>query len=77
MISFPIEDLINKVGGRYKLVILATLRAKELATGMAPLVNVKTKRIPDIVLHEVHENKITIMAQEQSAPEAYVSENDA
>ena len=58
--KFSIEDLYNKIGSMYKLVILASRRALELNEG-APQLTPKdeTKRVSLIALREIVEDKVS------------------
>ena len=56
----PIENLLDKVGKSvYKLVILTSKRALEIAEGQPPLVKVAPSTKPStIALHEIVEGKL-------------------
>jgi len=54
-------DLINKVGGKFKLTALVQRRLEELAQGARPLLeNVEGKTQLEIVVAEIMQDKITI-----------------
>ncbi len=56
----PVDQLINKIGSAYKLVILAARRAIELSEGAAKLVDVGPEvKFGNIALKEILEGKIT------------------
>ncbi len=55
------EDIVNKVGGRFKLVALMQKRLQELLEGSRPLIdNVEGKTMLEIVAQEILQDKITI-----------------
>ena len=56
----PVEDLLDKVGSLYKLVVLASRRAGELNQGGQRLVDINPKtKISTIALEEIREGKVT------------------
>ena len=60
MAYIPVEDLLDKVASRYKLVILAARRAEELNNGGQRLVDINPKvKISTIALEEIREGKVT------------------
>lgn len=59
--DIPIDELINKTGSVYKLVVLAARRAIELGDGAAKLVDAPLDaKVSTIALKEILEDKITI-----------------
>jgi len=55
------DELINKVGGRYKLTALIQKRMLELMQGSRPLIeNAEGKTMIEIVVQEILQDKITI-----------------
>lgn len=60
MVYVPLENLLDKSGGSvYKLVILASKRALELAEGQPKLVELNSSTKPSTVaLHEIAEGKV-------------------
>jgi len=63
---FPIDELLNKTGSAYKLVILAARRAIELNEGAARLVDVPldTKN-SSVALKEIIDGKISYKVKEE------------
>ncbi len=60
MSYIPVEDLLDKIGSRYKLVILASQRAGELNNGGQKLVDISPKvKISTVALEEIKEGKIS------------------
>lgn len=54
------EEIVNKVGGRFKLSTLIQKRLIQLNQGSRALVNVDTHDKMSIVLKEIMEDKITL-----------------
>jgi len=53
------QDLINKIGGRFKLTALVQKRLAELLQGARPLIkDIEGKTLLEIVVHEILEDKI-------------------
>ncbi len=53
MIRPPIETLLERVPNKYALVMLAAKRARELAVGQLPLVDVDSQNPVTIALEEI------------------------
>ncbi|MBI2447868.1 MAG: DNA-directed RNA polymerase subunit omega [Candidatus Omnitrophica bacterium] len=58
MIYIPQEELLNRVGSIYKLVILASERALELNNGSPRLVDTKSTKVSTVALLEIKEGKV-------------------
>jgi DNA-directed RNA polymerase subunit omega len=54
------DDLINRVGGRFRLTALIQKRWLELLQGARPLVESRGKTEMEIVIEEIAQGKITI-----------------
>jgi len=55
------QELINKVGGRFKLTALVQKRLGELMQGSRPLIkNIENKSMIEIVIQEILQDKITL-----------------
>ena len=52
------EDIVNKVGGRFKLSTLIQKRLVQLNQGSRPLVDLPNANRMEIVLREIREDKI-------------------
>ncbi|RLS28589.1 MAG: DNA-directed RNA polymerase subunit omega [Planctomycetota bacterium] len=52
------EEIVNKVGGRFKLSTLIQKRMVALNGGSRPLVDIDTKDKMQIVIEEIKQNKI-------------------
>jgi DNA-directed RNA polymerase subunit omega len=76
------EEIVNKVGGRFKLSTLVQKRMVALNTGAKPLVDSRTNDRMQIVLQEILEDKIYLdtsgevreREQQLPAPEASADE---
>ncbi|QDU60657.1 DNA-directed RNA polymerase subunit omega [Planctomycetes bacterium Pan216] len=54
------EEIVNKVGGRFKLTTLIQKRLIALNAGARPLVSMHTSNKMEIVIREIMENKIEL-----------------
>jgi len=52
------EEIVNKVGGRFKLSTLIQKRLVALNRGARPLVELPTKNMMEVVIREIMEDKI-------------------
>lgn len=59
-VQISTEDVLDKTGSIYKLVILASKRALELNEGSPKLVETDSKRISTIALEEIKSGKIVM-----------------
>lgn len=60
MRPFPIEELVDRVGSRFTVVVAAAKRAKQLKDGAPPLVSLPTRNALTIALHEIATGLIQI-----------------
>jgi DNA-directed RNA polymerase subunit omega len=58
MIRPPIETLLERVPNKYALVMLAAKRARELAAGQLPLVDVDSQNPVTIALEEIAAGRV-------------------
>lgn len=58
MINPPIIDLLEKVGDRYSLVVVASKRAREIIDGDEPLVDIPSTKPVTIAVNEVNQEKL-------------------
>ena len=64
------EDIVNKVGGRFKLTALIQKRMNELLQGSRPLIeNTEGKTMLEIVVQEIIQDKITIEGMDLGEPD--------
>jgi len=66
IISLPIEYDHNKIDGRFRIIAIASQRAKELAVGADPRVKTKSKKVSTIALEETVQNTIEFLIGEQA-----------
>jgi DNA-directed RNA polymerase omega subunit len=66
IISLPIEYDRNKIDGRFRVINIASQRAKELTTGVEPKVKTKAKKITTIALDETINNAIEFLTGENA-----------
>jgi DNA-directed RNA polymerase subunit omega len=59
------EEIVNKVGGRFKLSTLIQKRLVQLNQGSRPLVKMKTADRMKVVLQEIMQDKIYLDASHQ------------
>ncbi|MEW6068971.1 MAG: DNA-directed RNA polymerase subunit omega [Nitrospirota bacterium] len=66
IISLPIEYDNTKIDGRFRLVAIASQRAKDLSLGVKPKVKTKAKKITTIALEETINNTIEFLTGESA-----------
>jgi DNA-directed RNA polymerase subunit omega len=66
IISLPIEYDRNKIDGRFRIIAIASQRAKELAVGADPKVKTKAKKITTVALEETVKNAVEFLTGEQA-----------
>lgn len=59
------EEIVNKVGGRFKLSTLIQKRLAAINAGARPLVDLDTKDKMEIVVQEILQDKIFLDAADQ------------
>ena len=67
MAQAPMENLLKRCGSVYKLVILASKRAKELADGAPPLVETGHRKVTSIALEEIVQGKVLYKPNEEES----------
>lgn len=65
--SLPIEYDKEKLGSKYRLVVIAAQRARELALGVAPRIKTKAKKVTTTALLEVLSGEIQYLTGEEAA----------
>ncbi len=68
MARITIEDCNEQVGNRFNLVVMASIRAKQLMRGARPLVSSDENREIVVSLREVAAGHITADFPEEEAP---------
>ena len=63
------DDLINRVGGRFRLTALIQKRWLELLQGARPLVDPAGKTEMEVVIEEIAQGKIAIDYETSGLPE--------
>ena len=58
MSQVPIEELLERCGSVYRLVILAAKRAKEISEGAPQLVEASHRKVTSIALEEILQGKV-------------------
>ena len=58
-------DLVDKVGGAFKLTSLILKRMRELNMGDRPLVSIDTKDVFKIVVEEIRQDKISLVSEDE------------
>ena len=58
----PLEKLMKHSESFYKLVIVAAMRATELAEGAPPLVKATSKKVSTIALEEIAHGKVKYLS---------------
>jgi DNA-directed RNA polymerase subunit omega len=66
IISLPIEFDIDKIDGRFRIIAIASQRAKDLAVGANPKIKTKTKKVTTLALEETIENAVEFLIGEQA-----------
>lgn len=66
VISLPLEYDRNKIDGRYRVVAIASQRAKELSLGVKPKIKTKSKKITSIAIEETISGCIEFLTGEQA-----------
>ena len=64
-----VEELIDRLGSSYDLVVAAAKRAKQLRGGARPLVDTDSKNPLTIALQEIAEGSIVLKPIEESSAE--------
>ena len=64
MSQVAIEGLLKQCGSVYKLVILAAKRAKEIAEGAPPLVEIEQRKVTSIALEEILSGRVLYKVEE-------------
>ncbi len=62
------EEIVDKVGGRFKLTALIQRRLQQLVEGARPLVEREGRTDLEIVIEEILQDKITLEFDDQPKP---------
>ncbi len=74
MARITVEDCLQHVDNRFQLVLVATKRARQLALGSLPLVEVENDKPTVIALREIADGLVTKLILEDDAPILDLSE---
>lgn len=66
IVSLPIEYDRNKIDGKYRIVAIASQRAKDLALGAKAKVKTKAKKVTTVSIEETISNSIEFLTGEQA-----------
>jgi len=62
IISLPVEIDMKKIDGRYRLVMIASQRAKELSVGVKSKIQTKSKKVTTIAIEEAALGKLEFLS---------------
>ncbi|OGW56561.1 MAG: DNA-directed RNA polymerase subunit omega [Nitrospirae bacterium RBG_16_43_8] len=62
IISLPVEIDMKKIDGRYRLMMIASQRAKELSVGVKPKIQTKSKKVTTIAIEEAALGKLEFLS---------------
>lgn len=66
IISLPVEIDKKKIDGRYRLVMIASQRAKELSIGVKPKIQTKSRKVTAIAIEEAAMGKLEFLVGEEA-----------
>ena len=66
IISLPVEIDMKKIDGRYRLVMIASQRAKELSAGVKSKIQTKSKKVTAIAIEEAALGKLEFLVGEEA-----------
>ncbi len=66
IISLPVEYDHNKIDGKYRLVAIASQRAKDLSLGTKPKIQTKSKKVTSIAIEEAISNALEFLTGEEA-----------
>lgn len=66
IVSLPIEYDRNKIDGKYRIVAIASQRAKDLSLGAKPKIKTRAKKVTTIAIEETITNAIEFLTGEQA-----------
>ncbi|MGQ9569354.1 MAG: DNA-directed RNA polymerase subunit omega [Thermodesulfovibrionales bacterium] len=66
IVSLPIEYDRSKIDGKYRIVAIASQRAKDLSLGAKPKIKTKAKKVTTISIEEAITNAIEFLTGEQA-----------
>lgn len=66
IISLPVEYDHNKIDGKYRLVAIASQRAKDLSLGTKPKIQTKSKKVTSIAIEEAISSALEFLTGEEA-----------
>ncbi len=66
IISLPVEYDSKHIDSKYRVVSIASQRAKELSLGVKPKIQTKSKKVTTIAIEEAIENKLEFLTGEEA-----------
>ena len=66
IISLPVEYDHNKIDGKYRLVAIASQRAKDLSLGAKPKIQTKSKKVTSIAIEEAASGALEFLTGEEA-----------
>ena len=66
IISLPVDYDQEKIDGRFRLVSIASQRAKDLSVGIQPKITTKAKKISTIAIEETIDNTIEFLVGDEA-----------
>ena len=66
IISLPVEYDNKKIDSKYRLVAIASHRAKELSLGVKPKIQTKSKKVTSIAIEETVSNVLEFLTGEEA-----------
>ena len=63
-----IDELVEKVGGRYRFTVLVQKRVKQLIRGAVRLIESDTKNLINVAIEEIKQGKIGIEGDPEVSP---------
>lgn len=78
MARVTVEDAVEQVGNRFDLVLIASRRARQIATGgKEPLVDIENDKPTVIALREIEKGLIDTNAMDEADRQAQVQQESA
>ena len=66
------DDIINKVGGRFRLAAVIQKRWRQLMQGARPMVDTKGLTDMEVIVKEIMEGKIEVEAPDDDDPNEFL-----
>ncbi len=66
IISLPVEYDHNRIDGKYRLVAIASQRAKDLSLGTKPKIQTKSKKVTSIAIEEAIGSELEFLTGEEA-----------